>query len=34
MSRTIEVLRRVQQDQELFRVPPVSKAIPGSGTTG
>lgn len=31
MSRTIEVLRRVQQDQELFSVPPVSKAIPSSG---
>ena len=31
MSRTIEVLRRVQQDQELFRVPPISKTIPGSG---
>jgi len=31
MSRTIEVLRRVQEDQELFRVPPISKTIPGSG---
>lgn len=31
MSRTIEVLRRVQQDQEIFRVPPVSRAIPASG---
>jgi hypothetical protein len=31
MSRTVEVLRRLQEDQELFRVPPVSKAIPGSG---
>lgn len=31
MSKNFEVLERVQQDQELFRVPPVSKAIPGSG---
>jgi len=28
MSRTFEVLERMQQDQELFRVPPVIKAPP------
>jgi Mrp family chromosome partitioning ATPase len=31
MSRTFEVLSRVQQDQELFRVPPVSRTIPSRG---
>jgi protein-tyrosine kinase len=31
MSRTFEVLERAQQDQELFRVPPVTRAVPGSG---
>jgi hypothetical protein len=31
MSRNFELLERAQQDRELFRVPPVSKAIPGGG---
>ena len=31
MSRAFEVLERVRQDQELFRVPPVTKEEPGSG---
>jgi Mrp family chromosome partitioning ATPase len=31
MSRTFEVLERAQQDQELFRVPPVTRAAPSSG---
>jgi hypothetical protein len=31
MSKNFEVLERLQQDQELFRVFPVSKAIPGGG---
>lgn len=31
MSRAFEVLELVQQDQELFRVPPVTKEAPGSG---
>jgi Mrp family chromosome partitioning ATPase len=31
MSRTFEVLERAQQDQELFRVPPITRAVPGSG---
>src|ERR1700722_5021704 len=31
MSRTFEVLERAQQDQELFRVPRVTRAAPGSG---
>lgn len=26
MSRTIDVLERMQQDRELFRVPPITKA--------
>jgi Mrp family chromosome partitioning ATPase len=31
MSRTFDVLERVQQDQELFRVPPVKREMPASG---
>jgi Mrp family chromosome partitioning ATPase len=31
MSRTFEVLERAQQDQELFRVPPVTRTVPGNG---
>src|SRR5580704_19605356 len=33
MSRTFEVLERAQQDQELFRVPSVVRAVPGSHPT-
>jgi Mrp family chromosome partitioning ATPase len=33
MSRTFEVLERVQQDQGLFRVPPVTKEALGSDRT-
>jgi len=31
MSRNFELLERVQQDKELFRVPPVIKTISGNG---
>jgi protein-tyrosine kinase len=30
MSRTFEILERAQQDRDLFRVPPVTKALPAS----
>ncbi len=28
MSRTFDVLERIQQDRDLFRVPPITKAVP------
>lgn len=28
MSRTFDVLERIQQDRDLFRVPPIAKAMP------
>ena len=28
MSRTFDVLERMQQDRDLFRVPPITKATP------
>jgi receptor protein-tyrosine kinase len=31
MSRAFEVLERAQQVQELFRVPPITNAVPGTG---
>jgi hypothetical protein len=31
MSRNFEVLEQLQQDRELFHVPPIKKAAPGSG---
>jgi Mrp family chromosome partitioning ATPase len=34
MSRIFEVLERLEQDRELFRVPPLMKNLPGSGSGG
>jgi Mrp family chromosome partitioning ATPase len=30
MSRTFEILQRAQQDRDLFRVPPVTRAVPAN----
>jgi Mrp family chromosome partitioning ATPase len=34
MSRNFEVLERLQQDRELFRVPPLMKNLPDNGSGG